>query len=237
MSDVTDYRKTWEDIYQRTYAEGKKHWRPELAAPPVFAQFMESDMAPPKGSRILEAGCGDGLNAISLARSGYVVTGVDISEAASTRAREVATKNDADVEFLCLDLVHHDLPEHDGYDLWVDIKTLHVLWEDADRQAYLHRMFESLKPGGLLFLNCAMALADVREHFPEVFAALDPESQKGADKLDRDLPREERSGIRCETLDFYCQELENVGLTIREAKREASIESGWGVIIVAEKCA
>lgn len=71
MSDVTNYHQHWEDIYRRAYAAGRRHWRAKWATPPVFADFMASPWMPAKGGRIVEAGCGDGLNAIHLARAGY----------------------------------------------------------------------------------------------------------------------------------------------------------------------
>lgn len=97
---------------------------------------MQSPWAPLKGARIVEAGCGDGLNAIRLAQAGYTVTGIDISALAIARAREAATEAGAVVEFLCLDLVRQAPPQPHDYDLWVDIKTLHCLWRDEDRRHY-----------------------------------------------------------------------------------------------------
>ena len=233
--DATDYKQKWENTYGQVYAKGRRHWRPELATPRAFARFMQSKWAPPAGARILEAGCGDGLNAIRLAQDGYDVTGVDISEAAISRAREVAAENGVDVQFLCLDLAHDELPSSCGYDLWIDIKTLHCLWEDEDRQSYLISVRTALRERGILFLNGGLALADVREHFPAVFEALEPAIQAQAHTLDRELPKDKREGIRCETLDWYCQELTQAGLKVREARREASIETGWGAIVIAQQ--
>jgi len=235
VSDPTDYRNTWESVYRKAYSEGRKHWRPELATPPAFAEFMNSEWAPHKGARILEAGCGDGLNVIYLAGLGYDVTGVDVSEAAISRARQVAAENGVRAEFLCMDLVRQAVPCDGRYDLWVDIKTLHVLWEDRDRQSYLAHARAGLREKGLLFLNGGLALADVRDYFPSVFRALDPEIGQQADTLDRDLPREKRSGIRCETLDWYCSEVAEASFSILKAYREASEGTGWGAIVIAQK--
>ncbi|HUT58321.1 MAG TPA: class I SAM-dependent methyltransferase [Phycisphaerae bacterium] len=235
MSDEADYRATWQAEYRKAYAAGKAHWRPELATPKAFAEFMQSEWAPPAPARILEAGCGDGLNAIYLARLGHRVTGVDISEDAIARARKAAAEQGVEVEFLCLDLVKQRPPGRGAYDLWVDIKTLHVLWRDADRRSYLETAGAALRPRGVFFLNCGLALRDVREHFPEVFSRLDADVQAGADVLDRDLPKAERRGIRCETLEAYCRELEQSGFAILHARREASVETGWGAVVVAQK--
>jgi len=235
MSDVSDYEEYWRTVYQETYASGKEFWRPELATPREFIEFLDSPQAPVPPARVLEAGCSDGLNCVYLRRKGYTVTGVDISAEAVKRAEQLARSERVDIEFLCMDLAAERLERPEAYDWWVDIKTLHCLWEDEARQAYLHNAFDSLEPGGILFLNCALALADVRDHFPDFFRTLDPAIQRDADTLDRTLPREGRSGIRCETLDWYCQECETAGFEIEHSERVVGKDSGWGVVIVARK--
>ena len=234
MPDVTNYGEHWKRIYHETYASGKDFWRPELATPPEFAEFLDSPLAPRAPARVLEAGCGDGLNAVYLARKGYTVTGVDIADEAIIRAARLARECGLSIEFLCGDLVQ-PLGRPETYDLWVDIKTLHVLWENDERRAYLANAFESLRSGGVLFLDCGLALADVREHFPKFFAALDAEVRKGADILDRTLPRNLRGGIRCETLDWCQEELKSAGFEVLRAERVVSDESGWGMVLVARK--
>jgi SAM-dependent methyltransferase len=234
MTNPTDYTEHWNTIYREAYASGKDFWRPEHATPRGFIEFLDSPLAPAPPARVLEAGCSDGLNCVYLARRGYAVTGVDVSEKAIARARHLAETEKADVEFILSDLASTSLGRPGEYDLWVDIKTLHCIWDDEPRQAYLRNAFESLKPGGVLFLTCGLALADLRDYFPELFETLDGETQASADTLDRDAPVEERSGIRCETLDWYCREIEQAGFTILEAAREASIESGWGATVIAQ---
>lgn len=235
MEDATDYAGEWDRAHRNAYAEGRKHWRAELASPPAFQAFMASRYAPPRGARVLEAGCSDGLNAVGLTKRGYVVTGVDVAPSAIARAKETAAEAGAVAGFLCMDLVREAPPHSGEYALWVDSKTLHCLWEDEDRRRYLANAANALKPRGIFFLNCGLALSDVRTHFPAVFEALSLETQAHAGTEDRDLPPEQRKGIRCETLEWYCDELLRAGLTIREAKREASLETGWGAVIVARK--
>jgi 2-polyprenyl-3-methyl-5-hydroxy-6-metoxy-1,4-benzoquinol methylase len=48
--------------------------------------------------RALDVGCGEGADAIWLARRGWTVTAIDISEVAVTRAREAAERAGAAVE-------------------------------------------------------------------------------------------------------------------------------------------
>src|SRR5579871_3111643 len=59
-----------------------------------------ADLAP---GRALDVGCGEGADAIWLARHGWTVTAVDISAVALGRAREAAASNRVEVEWVCGD--------------------------------------------------------------------------------------------------------------------------------------
>jgi len=239
MESVDDYKTCWGNVYRATYAKGKKHWRPELAVPGEFVEFLNSPLWPAPPAKVLEAGCGDGLAAIRLREMGYEVLGVDVVEEAIERARETAAARGTEVEFLCADLAAEGLSLARPSDLWVDIKVLHCLWDDKARKAYLKNSYANLRSGGILFLMGGLALAEVKSHFPEFFAPLDDETKHGAETLDRDLPREKRTGIRCETLPWLCRELEEAGFEVLRAGRAVGkgtgSGAGWGAILVARK--
>lgn len=63
-----------------------------------------------KGKRILHLQCHFGQDSISLARMGAMVTGVDLSDVAIAKARELNKLAKTDCEFVCCDL--YDLPLH-----------------------------------------------------------------------------------------------------------------------------
>jgi 2-polyprenyl-3-methyl-5-hydroxy-6-metoxy-1,4-benzoquinol methylase len=54
--------------------------------------------------RVLDVGCGEGADAIWLARQGWEVTGVDISAVALQRAATAATAADVTVDWICADI-------------------------------------------------------------------------------------------------------------------------------------
>ena len=62
------------------------------------------------GKKILHLQCHFGQDSISLARMGAAVTGVDLSDIAIDKARELATQLSADAKFVCCDI--YDLPNH-----------------------------------------------------------------------------------------------------------------------------
>ncbi len=63
-----------------------------------------------EGKSILHLQCHFGQDSISLARLGAEVTGVDLSDKAIERAREFASKTQANADFICCDI--YELPKH-----------------------------------------------------------------------------------------------------------------------------
>jgi 2-polyprenyl-3-methyl-5-hydroxy-6-metoxy-1,4-benzoquinol methylase len=65
--------------------------------------FLLSLFALPAGSTVLDVGCGTGRHAVELAKRGYRVTGVDLSEGMLNVARAKAAVEDVDVKFVQAD--------------------------------------------------------------------------------------------------------------------------------------
>ncbi|MCX8160757.1 MAG: class I SAM-dependent methyltransferase [Candidatus Saccharicenans sp.] len=61
---------------------------------------IEKEINFDKSLKILDVGCGTGRHAIELARRGYSVTGIDLSESMLRRAREKARKDNVQVNFI-----------------------------------------------------------------------------------------------------------------------------------------
>jgi 2-polyprenyl-3-methyl-5-hydroxy-6-metoxy-1,4-benzoquinol methylase len=65
--------------------------------------FIEKEMRFDKSLKILDVGCGTGRHAIELARRGYNVVGVDLSESQLAKARSNAQQRSVNVHFLRAD--------------------------------------------------------------------------------------------------------------------------------------
>ena len=76
--------------------------------------FIEQELRGDTSQRILDVGCGTGRHVIELARRGYRVTGIDLSEAQLRRAREKAAEAGVDVDFQRHDA--RDLPFEGEFD-------------------------------------------------------------------------------------------------------------------------
>ena len=93
----------------------------------------------------LDLGCGDGTNALMLARHGWKVTGIDIDPDVIARARSAAKAESLDVRFIVADILDWD-PD-DTFDL---VLATYSLPGGADSHAALRTAISALKPGGVI---------------------------------------------------------------------------------------
>ncbi|RKZ91322.1 MAG: class I SAM-dependent methyltransferase [Candidatus Parabeggiatoa sp. nov. 1] len=68
--------------------------------------FIEQELNYNKSKRILDIGCGTGRHAIELAKRGYQVTGIDLSESQLKRAEQKAKNENVVIDFQLLDARH-----------------------------------------------------------------------------------------------------------------------------------
>ena len=108
----------------------------------AIAKYVED------GMRVLDAGCGNGLTALELARRYDVeVVGIDVSEKMINAALPRAYGNGS-VEFRCVDVL--DLPDNLGmFDLIYTERTLINLPDQEQREKAMVGLCNLLKPGGL----------------------------------------------------------------------------------------
>jgi SAM-dependent methyltransferase len=100
--------------------------------------------------RALDAGCGEGADAIWLAKRGWHVTAVDISAVALEHARAIALSAETArrIEWRHADL-SVDVPAPAAYDL-VSAHFVHL--PPVQREALFHGLATAVKPGGALLI-------------------------------------------------------------------------------------
>jgi SAM-dependent methyltransferase len=132
----------------------RKDWNERYAAQELLwgaepNRFVEEELrdVPPRGGA-LDLACGEGRNAIWLARLGWVVTAVDYSEVALERARRLAAEQRVDVEWVQADVTSF-APAAEAFQL-VIVAYLQV--PEADRRAALAHAAAALGRGGILFM-------------------------------------------------------------------------------------
>lgn len=120
-----------------------------------------------KAGVALDVGTGQGRNAVYLAREGWEVTGVDISQVALDAARANAAKSGVSIRT--------EKAAYDTFDFGVnrwDLIVMVFAWAPVSNPAFVARLRTSLRPGGAI----------VFEHFcqpmPPMLRALKPDELK-----------------------------------------------------------
>jgi 2-polyprenyl-3-methyl-5-hydroxy-6-metoxy-1,4-benzoquinol methylase len=102
------------------------------------------------GKRILHLQCHLGFDAITFARRGADVTGVDFSTVALEKARALAARCNVQVDWVCSDVL--ELPEDLNSSFDVAWATLGVVCWIGDLSAWMRAVSAVLAPGGKLVL-------------------------------------------------------------------------------------
>lgn len=124
---------------------GSPTWDTGISPPELYA-FIDSHSA----GRALDLGCGTGTNAITLARAGWEVIGIDFIGSAVFTARQKAMNNGVKVDFFQGDVTH--LINITGpFDLILDIGCFHSL-SQVGKTAYIKQLVELLAPQGVFLL-------------------------------------------------------------------------------------
>jgi cyclopropane fatty-acyl-phospholipid synthase-like methyltransferase len=101
---------------------------------------------------ILDVGCGTGELALFFAQRGHSVTGIDFLEWPIAQARQKAAQRGIQAEFLVFDALQLSQLGR-VYDSILDCGLFHV-FDDVQRERYVHALKQVTKTGSSLFLLC-----------------------------------------------------------------------------------
>ncbi|MCU1456674.1 MAG: Methyltransferase domain [Actinomycetia bacterium] len=125
------------------------------------------------GARVLDVGCGPGRHALGLARAGFDVVGIDLSEEFISLARAAAAAEGIEARFEVRDA--RDLAFRDEFDGVVSIcQGGFGLLGGRAEETVMGEMAAALRPGGVLALDTFSAGFVVR--FLEAGEAFDPDT-------------------------------------------------------------
>jgi SAM-dependent methyltransferase len=169
--------KQW---YEENY--GKKYDQESFAQGTVGeCDFLEDELGHDTSKRILDIGCGTGRHSIELARRGYPVVGIDLSESLLKRAREKAREQDLTVDFRKHDA--RDLPFLREFDLVIMLLEGAFPLMESDEMNYriLGNAAKALKPDGKLICTTLNGLFPLFHSVKEFLAA---ETKEGDARYD-----------------------------------------------------
>ncbi len=138
--------------------------------------FIEDEIGRNKRLKILDLGCGTGRHSIELARRGYQVTGVDLSDSMLTRAREKAAGERVDAIFRKEDA--RNLPFVNEFDLVIMLceGAFPLMETDEMNFKILAGAAKTLRNGGKLIFTTLNGLFPL---FHSVKEFMDSNSKEG----------------------------------------------------------
>jgi SAM-dependent methyltransferase len=106
-----------------------------------------------RGKKALDIAAGNGRNSLFLAKRGFGVDAIDISDTGLS----LFSKKHPNIHVICADFDHYDIPAN-HYDLIVNIKFL-------NRRLFPY-IQAGLKPGGILIFQTFLDLSDAAQNSP-----------------------------------------------------------------------
>ena len=136
----------WDEMYRRRDLYGYIHQQ-RLA---IFLQWAQ-ELALPKGSLVLDLGCGAGLATVAFAQQGYVVSAMDTAQGMVEQARQHALEAGvAERVTVSLGDVHRlDFPS----DRFRMVTAMGVIPWLPEPEVAIREMARVLEPGGYLLTN------------------------------------------------------------------------------------
>jgi len=161
--------KQWYELFFENY--GQKYDCESFTHGTVGeCDFIEKEIKFDKTLKILDVGCGTGRHAIELAKRGYAVTGVDLSESQLKRAKEKAAENHLRIDFQRQDA--RNLPFDSEFDVAIMLCEGGFSLMETDEMNFeiLKSVSKSLKPHAKLIFTTLNGLFPLH-HSVEGFCA------------------------------------------------------------------
>lgn len=160
MSDAW-YRTFFDEVYLKYWKFPPERTREEMA-------FVLKVLALPPGGRILDLCCGQGRHSLELARRGYRVVGLDLSETLLRDARKAAEEDGLRVEFVRSDM--RDIPFKGRFDAAVNLFTsFGYLEDDEEDERVLRAVAGVLKVGGRFLMDIMNREQTIRNFHSKYF--------------------------------------------------------------------
>lgn len=137
-------QRTTATIWDARYREVPSAFGTE---PNAFLASQRARFKP--GQRALVPGDGEGRNGVWLATLGLDVVSVDASSVGCEKSRELAATRGVSIDAQCADLNTWAWPR-ESFDV---VAAIYVHFPPAERATMHRRMFEALRPGGIILIE------------------------------------------------------------------------------------
>lgn len=141
-------KEHWDNVYI-SKGETEVSWFQEHAQ---LSLKLICDANTPTSASIIDVGGGASTLVDDLLVNGYQhVTVLDLSGAAMVTAKARIGAHTGDVQWLEADILTVELPTN-AYDVWHDRAVFHFLTTEDERHAYVQKVLQTVKPGGLVIV-------------------------------------------------------------------------------------
>jgi SAM-dependent methyltransferase len=145
---------------------------PAQDAPSAPSDFVIEAAKGLKPGTALDLGTGQGRNAVYLARQGWDVTGLDISQAGLNAAKENASKAGVRIQTVKSDYNSFDF----GAEQW-DLIVMEFAWAPVSEPAFAAKIEKSLRPGGIVIFE--HFINNPKDAYAPMVRALGPGALRG----------------------------------------------------------
>lgn len=139
----------YENFFGQHYLRTVRTLTPKEVA--VECDFIERTLRVPAGSRVLDVGCGLGLQTVELAARGYHLVGLDISKTMVSRARDEAEDRGLRIDFHQVDMREATFEER--FDALLCWGTTFGYFTEEENELAIRQFHRALKPDGVLLLE------------------------------------------------------------------------------------
>lgn len=171
------------DFFERAYSSTERYWWkgpnrysavPRDHRTSLLTQVLLRHVVSAQPGRALDLGCGEGADAIRLAKLGWRVDALDLSAVAVEKARRFAAQENCEINAVAGDALSFDAAD-ESYDLVICNGVLHYV---QDKTRLLDTMGRVTKPGGCHVVSTWSTYTPV----PEVHRIIPtfPDNEEGA---------------------------------------------------------
>ena len=194
--------KQWyEELYEDFAAYNKESYTQSTKRE---VDFVEGEIGHDHSKRILDVGCGSGRHTLELARRGYAVVGIDLSESMLEQGRQVAKAENLNVDLIQCDARESKYQEEFDVVIMLCEGAFSLMEEDKMDRLILANNFRALRANGKLILTAPNA-AFMLTHQSDAF--FDPVTFRETFKLEKTIPDGRKKMLDCTQRYYTCPEL------------------------------
>lgn len=222
------YYLAYDERYKKAHSEGIL-WFSKNPTPDLLKWIEHYDIS--KQDKICEVGCGEGRDTLYLGIKGYKVNGIDASESAINKCKELANKNLENVEFGVEEIINLDNSEIIKYKWIYAVGVLHMLVDDNDRNLFLKSIYNMLdREGHVLLVNMGDGEGEMKTDTSKAF-----EIQERSNNSEGKKVMVASTSYRSINWENHIKELEDAGFLIEKTINTQNNEYGNCMVVYLKK--